>query len=160
MAPRAAPSGDDWVGLAAGPLSTDEAARWAARPDCGAVVTFAGTVRDHAPGRAAVTRLHYEAFDEEVAPRMAAIVAEARGRWPGLGRVVLLHRTGTLAVGEVAVVVAVSSPHRAEAFDAARYAIDTAKAALPIWKRETWAGGDDWSSCAEPVADLPSGVAR
>lgn len=160
MDPQDTAPGDDWVGLTSAPLPAELTSRWAVRPDCGAVVSFWGTVRDHAPGRPGVESLEYEAFEEEVERKMADVVAEARRRWPPIGRVALLHRTGTLEVGEPAVVVTVAAPHRAEAFEAARYVIDTAKAALPIWKRERWAGGDDWSGGAVPVADLPSGAVR
>jgi molybdopterin synthase catalytic subunit len=132
------------------------ATEWAFRPDCGAVVLFCGSVRNHAEGRPNVTSLCYEAFEEEVEPRLAAIAAEARRRWPDLGRLAILHSVGTLTVGEVSVVIAASAPHRAEAFAAARFAIDTVKTTVPIWKRETWEGGEDWSACASPVADLPA----
>lgn len=146
---------DDWVGVTAEPLPLAAAAAFVERPDCGATVVFTGVVRDHAEGRPGVTSLEYEAYEEETTPRLAAIAAEARGRWPDVGRLALVHRTGFLAVGEASVVVAASAPHRAEAFDAARFCIDTLKATVPIWKRETWAGGADWSTCAHPVAEVP-----
>jgi molybdopterin synthase catalytic subunit len=133
-----------WVGLTDEPLPTAEAASWAVRPGCGAVVTFAGTVRDHAEGRPGVSRLEYEAYEEQVAPRLAAIAAEARALWDDLGAIALLHRTGVLDVGEASVLVAVSAPHRGAAFDAARYCIDELKRRVPIWKRETWDGGEAW----------------
>jgi molybdopterin synthase catalytic subunit len=91
-----------------------------------------------------VTVLEYEAYEEHVVPRLQAIVAEARVRWPSIGRVALLHRTGVVPVGESAVVVAVGAPHRGAAFDAARFCIDTLKASVPIWKRETWRNGESW----------------
>ena len=146
---------DDWVGVTAEPLPLHAAAAFVDRADCGGSVVFTGTVRDHSDGRPGVTSLEYEAFDEEVTPRLAAIAAEARVRWPSLGRLVLLHRTGRLVVGEASVVVAASAPHRAEAFDAARFCIDTLKATAPIWKREAWAGGEDWSACAAPLTEVP-----
>ena len=124
---------------------------WAGLPSCGAVVLFNGTVRDHAEGRPGVSSLEYEAYEEEVVPRLAAIAAEARARWPVLGRVALLHRTGALVVRETSVVVAASAPHRPEAFSAARFCIDTLKATVPIWKRETWEGGTDWGTRSHPV---------
>jgi|SRR5437764_2515123 len=129
---------------------------WAGRADCGAVVVFSGTVRDHAEGRPGVTSLQYEAYEEQVAPKLAAIADSARARWGVLGRIALLHRVGALAVGETSVVVVVSSPHRPEAFDAARFCIDTLKATVPIWKRETWEGGTDWGTCSHPVEGVPS----
>ena len=145
---------DDWVGVTADPLPVAAAAAFVERPDCGATVVFTGTVRDHSDGRPGVQSLEYEAYQEEVTPRLAAIAAEARSRWPETGRLVLLHRTGLLAVGESSVVVAASAPHRQEAFEAARFCIDTLKATAPIWNREAWAGGEDWSAQARPVAEV------
>jgi molybdopterin synthase catalytic subunit len=75
-----------------------------------------------------------------------------------IGRVALLHRTGELVIGDVAVLVAVAAPHRAEAFDAARFCIDTVKAAVPIWKHERWAGGDGWGTDAHPIEAVPAGT--
>jgi len=146
---------DDWVGITADTLPTDAAAAFVARADCGASVVFTGLVRDHSEGRPAVRSLEYEAYEEEVTPRLAAIAAEARSRWKTLGRLALLHRTGLLAVGEASVVVATSAPHRDEAFEAARFCIDTLKATAPIWKREAWDGGEDWSACAQTVSEVP-----
>jgi molybdopterin synthase catalytic subunit len=146
--------GDDWLGLGADPLPVAEAQSWAVRPDCGAVVVFCGTARDHAEGRSGVTALEYEAYESQVVPRLEAISAEVRARWPGVGRIALLHRTGTLDIGETSVVVVVSAPHRGEAFDAARFAIDTLKATVPIWKRETWAGGAGWGTGSVPVSEV------
>ena len=147
-------TGDDWVGLSPATLPTDVALAWATRPDCGAVVLFAGTVRDHAEGRPGVSELDYEAYAEQVVPRLGRIATEARRRWPVTGRIVLLHRTGVLAVGECSVVVVVSAPHRGEAFDAARWAIDTLKSTVPIWKRETWAGGSEWGTDAHAIVEV------
>jgi molybdopterin synthase catalytic subunit len=127
---------------------------WAVLPSCGAVVLFVGTARDHAEGRPGVTLLEYEAYEEQVAPRLRRIAAEARRRWPDLGRLVLLHRLGAVAVGEASVVVVASAPHRPEAFAAGRYAIDTLKATVPIWKREHWAGGVAWGLDACHVSEV------
>ena len=149
--------GDDWVALGHEPLPVHAALDWAVRPDCGAVVLFSGTVRDHSEGRPGVTALEYEAYEEEVEPRLAAIAVEARRRWPAVGRLALLHRSGPMAVSETSVVVVASAPHRGEAFAAARWAIDTLKATVPIWKREKWSGGEDWSACDHPVADVVPG---
>ena len=127
---------------------------WTVRPDCGAVVVFSGTVRDHADGRAGVSHLTYEAYEEHVLPRLDAIASEIRRQWPATGRVVLLHRTGRLELGESSVVVAVSAPHRAEAFEAARYGIDTLKSTVPIWKQESWADGEGWALGAHELTDV------
>lgn len=144
---------DTWVGLTDEALPVDDAARWAVRPDCGAVVVFSGTARDHAEGRPGVSLLEYEAYTEQVVPRLEAIATEARRRWPDLGRIALLHRTGPVGVGESAVVVVVSSPHRDAAFEAARFGIDTLKATVPIWKRETWDGGSSWGLEAQHIVE-------
>lgn len=152
-------SGDDWLGLTRSTLDVGAAYEWAVRADCGAVVVFSGTVRDHSDGRSGVEMLDYEAFDEQVVPRLHDVAGEVRRRWTGIGRIVMHHRTGRVAVGESSVVVAVSSPHRAEAFEAGRYAIDALKATVPIWKHETWAGGAGWSEQATAVAPARDVVA-
>lgn len=143
-----------WVGLTTSELSLDRAATWVRRDDCGAVVVFGGTVRDHAEGRPDVVELEYEAYAAQVEPRLSKIAASALEKWPGVGRAVLWHRTGVMAVGECSVVVAVSAGHRGEAFDAARFCIDTLKVSVPIWKRERWSGGDDWGLDAHDVAEV------
>lgn len=152
--PAAPALGDDWVALLSDPLPLEAASAWAVRPDCGAVVAFTGTARDHAPGRPSVHRLEYEAYDGPALRRMQAVAAEARRRWPAVGRIALLHRTGALAVGDAAVVVVVASPHRADAFEAARFAIDELKRTVPIWKREAWEGGESWGLEAQHVTEV------
>lgn len=150
------PDADDWISLSADPIRLGAAVDWAVRPGCGANVLFAGTVRDHAEGRDGVTHLEYECYGEQVEQRLAAVAAEARSRWPGVGRLALLHRIGRLEVTDVAVVVVASAPHRQEAFAAARFCIDAVKATVPIWKRESWAGGEGWGTCAHEVVDVAS----
>jgi len=145
------PAGDDWVGLTPLPLPIDDATAWATTPSCGAVVCFTGVVRDHSEGRADVTGLTYEAYEEEASRRLSDVAAEARRRWPVVARLALLHRVGDLELSEASVVVVASAPHRAEAFEAARFCIDTLKETVPIWKREHWAGGSDWASCSHEV---------
>jgi len=152
--PADAPDPDTWLGLGSGALPVEEVTRWVGRSDCGAVVVFCGNARDHSDGRAGVTALEYEAYESQVIPRLAGVAAEARNRWPVLARVAMLHRVGPLAIGEAAVVVAVSSPHRDAAFDACRWCIDSLKSTVPIWKRETWDGGESWGLETQHVADL------
>jgi molybdopterin synthase catalytic subunit len=147
------PPGNTWIALTEQALPIGAALDWAVRPGCGAVVLFSGTVRDHAEGRPGVSRLVYEAYTEQVEPRLAAIAEEARRQWP-LGRLVVMHRVGELVVGESSVIVVASTPHRPEAFESARFCIDTLKATVPIWKRETWEGGEDWGLCAHDVVDV------
>lgn len=155
------PSGRDWVGLTPLPLPIETATAWATTPACGAVVCFTGVVRDHSEGRDGVEGLTYEAYEEEATRRLAAVIYDARSRWPAIDRVALLHRVGDLALSEASVVVVVSAPHRAEAFDAARYCIDTLKETVPIWKREHWVEGSDWATSGRPVRPVGSaGEAR
>jgi molybdopterin synthase catalytic subunit len=113
------------------------------QPGCGAVVTFLGTVRDVTNERLTVA-LDYEAYPGMAEKTLADIEADVRARWP-VGDVALIHRLGRLDVGEVSVAVAVSSPHRAQAFEACRHAIDQLKELVPIWKKENWADGStEW----------------
>lgn len=147
-------SGDDWVGLSSDPLPVTEALDWAHRPDCGAVVLFSGVARDHSGDRDGVDQLEYEAYEEQVTPRLAELAAEARTRWPAVGRLVMLHRVGELVVGDSAVVVVASSPHRPAAFAAARFCIDALKATIPIWKRERWDQGESWGLEAQHIVEV------
>ena len=147
------PDGDTWIDLTSAPLAGAPVGAWASTSDSGAVVTFSGTVRDHAPGRDGVTALTYEAYVGAALERMGAVVDDVRGRWPDVRRVAALHRTGRLVVGDTAVVVAVSAPHRTEAFAAAAHCIDTLKATVPLWKKESWAEGDEWGTDAVPITD-------
>jgi molybdopterin synthase catalytic subunit len=113
------------------------------RADCGAVVTFLGTVRDLTGDRVTVA-LDYEAYPGMAEKKMAEIEQDTRSRWP-IGELVMVHRLGHLEVGEVSVAVAVSCPHRAQAFEACRYAIDRLKELVPIWKKENWSDGStEW----------------
>lgn len=113
------------------------------RPDCGAVVTFLGTVRELTDGRQTAA-LDYEAYLGMAEKKLAEIERETRDRWP-VGEMAVVHRLGHLEVGEVSVAVAVSCPHRAQAFEACRFAIDRLKEAVPIWKKENWADGStEW----------------
>lgn len=149
---------EHWIAVVDAPLDRGAIESWVRRPSCGAVVTFAGTARDHSDGRPGVIELVYEAYEDYVVAKLREIVDEARRRWPSIERVAVVHRTGTVRVGEDAVVVAVASPHRDDAFPAASYLIDTAKATAPIWKLERWDGGESWGlacGCA-PSAEHPS----
>jgi molybdopterin synthase catalytic subunit len=120
----------------------DLAALHAASPADGAVCVFVGVVRDRNAGRP-VLSLEYEAYEEMALPLMEEIAATVRGRWP-VTDVRMVHRLGHLEIGEASVAVAVASPHREEAFAACRYAIDTLKASVPIWKKERYADGAIW----------------
>ena len=113
---------------------------------CGAYVQFDGWVRDHNEGQK-VLRLEYEVYEPMAVKEGAGILAEARERF-GVSNAFAIHRSGLMELSEVAVVVGVSSPHRAEAFDACRYIIDQAKVRLPIWKKEYYESGKvEWVNC-------------
>jgi len=120
----------------------DVAALAGASPLDGAVCLFVGVVRNENQGRA-VLRLEYEAYEDMALPLMEEIAAETRRLHP-VTDVCLVHRLGRLEIGEASVAVAVASPHRAEAFAACRFAIDTLKARVPIWKKELYADGSAW----------------
>ena len=148
------PTDDTWLGLVEGVLPVAAAYEWAIRPDCGAVVLFSGTARDHSPGREGVEVLEYEAYDEQVVPRLSAIAADARIRWSTVRRIALIHRTGVVPVSESAVIAVVSAPHRDEAFAAARFCIDALKATVPIWKHEEWSGGASWGLEPQHITEV------
>ena len=116
----------------------------------GAVLLFLGVVRNHNEGRA-VGGLRYEAYPEMAEAVLADIAAEAAQRF-GTDRIAVVHRVGDLGIGEIAVAVAVSSPHRAESFDGARYVMEELKRRLPVWKHEAYADGDAaWVEGTEPM---------
>ncbi|BAC92308.1 molybdenum cofactor biosynthesis protein MoaE [Gloeobacter violaceus] len=126
------------------PLSIERAYTLTAAPASGAVVTMVGTVRASTGGRA-VAFLDYEAFEPMALDVFAQIARQIRERWPATGNIVIHHRLGRLMVGEASVIIAVGNAHRADAFAACQYAIDTLKLDAPIWKKEHWADGDsDW----------------
>jgi molybdopterin synthase catalytic subunit len=128
--------------LSEAPLDVSAVVARVAGPGIGGIVTFVGTVRDEARGRA-IRRLEYEAYPEMAEEEMERIAEEAAARFPG-ARVAMDHRAGALAIGEIAVVVVAGAPHRAEAFDACRFAIDTLKQRVPIWKKEIATDGEYW----------------
>lgn len=134
----------DHVAVTPEPIDAEAVRARVADPAAGAVVVFLGTVRDHSKGRDGVTHLEYEAYPGVVEEKIAGVVAETRERWPDVLRCAAVHRVGSLDVGEVAVCVAVSSPHRTDAFAAGQYLIDELKSRAPIWKKEHWPGGAEW----------------
>ena len=149
-------TGADWIALTDEPIPGVAASEWATTPRSGAVVAFSGVVRDHAEGRDGVTAMTYEAYEGPAVQRLEEVAAESRRRWPDVERIAILHRLGELALGEASVLVVASSPHRDVAFEAARFAIDTLKASVPIWKKEHWADGDDWALGAHDVRAVAS----
>ncbi len=141
--------------FSSGPIEPGRWREMLADRACGGYASFEGWVRDHNEGRS-VERLEYEAFEPLAVKEGERIVAEAVARH-GVSRAVCVHRLGELGIGEMAVWVGVSAPHRAEAFAACRYIIDEVKHRVPIWKKEHYAGGDSgWVNC-ERCATAPHG---
>jgi molybdopterin synthase catalytic subunit len=124
------------------PLDEAEVVARVVGPDAGGVVSFVGCVRNHARGHE-IEHLEYEAYREMAEREMEKIADEAAARWPGT-RVAIAHRVGHLEIGDAAVVVVAVSAHRGEAFEACRFAIDTLKVRVPIWKREVARDGAYW----------------
>lgn len=128
------------------PLLLAEAYALAEDDANGAIVVMSGTVRNQTGGKPVVA-LEYQAYEPMALNVFQQIAAEIRQRWTDVNRVVIHHRTGRLAIGEISVLVAVGCPHRSEAFAACQYAIDTLKHNAPIWKKEHWQdGSSSWVS--------------
>jgi len=125
------------------PLSPDAIAAEVDHPGAGGIVIFSGVVRNETAGRP-VKFLEYEAHAPMAAAKMREIGAAIRARWPSVKRVAMLHRVGRLEIGESSVLIAVSAAHRQEAFDACKYAIDTLKRTVPVWKKEHFEDGEVW----------------
>lgn len=128
--------------ITSSPLSVDEVLRRVNRPEAGAIVLFAGVARRFTDGQV-TERLEYDAYPEMAVSEMEKIAAEVKARWPG-SEIAMVHRVGTVDIGEASVLIAVSTPHRAEAFQAAKFAIDRLKETVPIWKKEVWTTGEMW----------------
>jgi molybdopterin synthase catalytic subunit len=125
------------------PIDVSAALQLVQADGAGAVNIFIGTVRNKSTGRP-VVRLEYEAYDSMALHQLRKVATQAQELWPMLENVVVIHRKGTLQIGDVAVVVAVSTPHRAESFAACQYIIDTLKQVVTIWKKEFYEDGDVW----------------
>jgi MoaE-MoaD fusion protein len=134
-------SGGDFV-ITGEPLDAARVIAEVERDEAGAIASFVGTVRQSSRGRD-VMYLEYEAFEEMAEPMLVRLGAELTGRH-GLAAVAIHHRTGRVEIGEPSVVIAVSAAHRAAALDACREAIDTLKETIPLWKKEVYAGGEEW----------------
>jgi molybdopterin synthase catalytic subunit len=124
------------------PLDREALVAAVAAPEAGAIVVFEGVVRNHARGKE-IRYLEYDAYPEMAEQQIRGIIDEARRRW-GAERVAVAHRLGRLEIGEASVIIVVATPHRAEAFAACRYIIDTLKTTVPIWKKEVSIDGEAW----------------
>ncbi len=131
----------DWIELTGEPLDAGAVVAFVTAPEAGGIAVFLGTTRaetsDHGQPLAA---LDYDAYAEMARKQMGELAAGVRERWP-VERIAILHRTGRVGVGEPSVIIGVSTGHRAEAFDACRWIIDTLKAEVAIWKKEVWGDG-------------------
>jgi len=137
---------NDNFAITIAPLSMEEVYNLADDAANGAVVMMSGTVRNQTDGKA-VEYLEYQAYQPMAIAIFHSIAAEIRQQWQDVNRVVIHHRVGKLTIGEISVVVAVGCPHRGEAFEACRYAIDTLKHNAPVWKKEWFAdGASTWVS--------------
>ena len=131
------------AGMREGVVPVTEALEAVESPEAGGTVLFLGTVRNHADELGTVDRLEYSAYREMAEQVLVQVAEEAATKWPLTG-VAILHGFGVLAVGDPTVVVACSAPHRGEAFEAARYAIDEVKIRVPVWKKERGPTGERW----------------
>jgi molybdopterin synthase catalytic subunit len=135
------PSANEWIDLTPDPLRADAAIAFVTYPHAGGIAVFLGTTRAETnPADIALSALYYEAYAEMALRSMRDLASRARQRWP-IEKLALLHRIGRVAVGEPSVVIAVSTGHRAEAFEACRWLIDALKVEVPVWKKEVWADG-------------------
>ena len=130
------------ITLTTDPIDVTVALAYLQSDQAGAIDLFLGVVRDKTQERS-VDRLEYEAYDRMAISEMQKIADEAHLRWPIL-RYAIIHRKGTLQIGEMAVLIGVSTAHRADAFEACRYIIDTIKQTVPIWKKEVFTDGEEW----------------
>ena len=128
--------------ITAEPLDAQQIMQAAADDGAGAITLFAGVVRNENLGRR-VEYLEYDAYPPMAERKMAEIADEVRARWPVTG-IAMAHRTGRLEIGEASVLIAVSSPHRADSIEACHYAIDRLKTTVPVWKKEVFEGGEEW----------------
>lgn len=134
------------------PISIDDVMNQVMHRNAGAVVTFIGTVREMT-GEKQTLFLQYEAYESMAQSMLAKIGKKIRKQWPDT-RVAIVHRIGRLEIGDIAVAIAVSSPHRQDAYEANRYAIEQIKKLVPIWKRENWKDGNIWVGNQEETVSL------
>ncbi len=139
------------LALTPNPIDVDAVRAAVASPRHGAILVFEGVGRD-GPVDQRVVHLAYEAYDELAVPVMQAIAREAEERFGAM--VAMVHRTGVVGIGEASLVIAVGSPHRGECYEASRYAIEQAKARLPVWKKEMRSDGSEWKANA-PAGEPP-----
>ncbi len=136
-------------------ISIDDVVKNVVRPEAGAINTFIGTVREFTKGKRTLY-LKYDAYVPMAEKKLAQIGDEIRKKWPE-ARCSIAHRIGELSISDIAVVIAVSTPHRADSYDASRYAIERIKEIVPIWKKEHWEDGEQWIGDQLETKAYPSG---
>lgn len=124
------------------PISIEAITKKVIRNEAGAVTTFVGTVREFTHGKRTLS-LEYQAYEKMAVKMLEQIGKEINEKWKG-AKVAITHRVGKLAISEIAVVIAVSTPHRKDAYEANEYAIERIKQIVPIWKKEIWEDGESW----------------
>ena len=124
------------------PLIVEEVVEKVRSDSCGAIATFIGTVRNASMGKK-VVYLEYDAYEEMAVKKMSAVGQEVKEKW-NVDKMAITHRIGKLDIGEMSVVIAISSPHRKDALEACQYTIDRIKQIVPIWKKEVWEDGEIW----------------
>ena len=153
-----APHSDDRIEITRSPIPNAEIARQVRAESDGAVATFDGCARNHSHGRATLY-LEYEAYESMALAKMQEIADHLHSTY-AINRVAMIHRLGRVQIGESSVFIAVSAPHRAAAFDACRYAIDTLKKTVPIWKKEFFADGAVWADGELPPIPAQTPTAK
>jgi molybdopterin synthase catalytic subunit len=137
------------------PISIEEVVKKVIRPEAGAVTTFIGTVREFTNGKRTLF-LQYEAYVSMAEKKLAQIGEEIKEKWPE-AQVAITHRIGKLDISDIAVVIAVSTPHRKDAYEANQYAIERIKQIVPIWKKEHWENGEEWVGNQLETKAYPAG---
>lgn len=132
------------VGLTSEPINPTALLQEVGDPACGAVILFTGTTRDNVNGLRVKT-LFYEAYEAMALASMQALVDSIKAQWPDT-KTAIVHRTGEVPIGEISVAIATASPHRKAAYEANRFAIETLKADIPIWKKEITVDGSAWKA--------------
>jgi molybdopterin synthase catalytic subunit len=138
------------------PLSLDEIVAKVVRRECGAIATFIGTVRELTHGKRTL-KLEYQAYKPMAIKMLQQIGKEVEEKWPG-AKIAITHRVGTLDISDIAVIIAVSTPHRKAAYEANEYAMERIKQIVPIWKKEFWEDGTKWVGDQLEKTPYPEGA--
>ncbi|GAA0383199.1 molybdenum cofactor biosynthesis protein MoaE [Bacillus horti] len=146
---------DNLFTITAEAISIEQVIDKVVHPHAGAINTFIGTVRELTYGKRTLY-LEYQTYESMAVKKLSQIGAEIQQRWPDT-RVAITHRVGQLAISDVAVVIAVSTPHRADSYEASRYAIERIKEIVPIWKKEHWEDGEVWVGNQLETISYPTG---